>query len=115
MLLPFLILLFGAVLETSLAIWRWHTVRLLADEATRVASVQSTLSASEVEQLAIGRVAGLDRDRLSLTIDMAATGTDGGPAIAVVASYDHRFMVPDLLNVGGGIRLSAETLMPVVD
>lgn len=115
LILPLLAALFYALMEIARALWSWNSLQLMADEASRWASVRPAATAAEVEAVARTFGSGIDPSQLTVTVQTAATGPGGQRTVDVSLGYDFRLLAPGLMNAEPLVVMQARSRMPVLD
>lgn len=115
LLFPLLALVLYALMELARALWSWNSLQLMADEASRWASVRPAATAGEVEAVARSYAGGLDLAGLTVAVDTAATGPGGQRTVDVVLGYDFRLAAPGLVSASPLVTMQARSRMPVLE
>lgn len=112
---PLLALLLYALMELARALWNWNSLQLMADEASRWASVRPAATAAEVEAVARQFATGIDAAELTVTVQTAAAGAGGQRTVDVFLGYDFHLLAPGLAGTAPVFVLEARSRMPVLD
>ncbi|WP_404380284.1 TadE/TadG family type IV pilus assembly protein [Caenispirillum salinarum] len=114
LLLPPFFLMLYALIELGRAMWNFNTLQLVADEASRWASVRPAATAEDVRTAALPMGVGLKEDDLLLTV--ARQGPDAAGVTTVNVTLTYTFRPVAFLGAGGvEWQMGARGTMPVIE